>query len=49
MAQQGVGNTALGAAVCRMIEQYQPEETRLFTDSLVKDLVGAPLRMMIQN
>lgn len=48
MAQQGVGNTALGAAVCRLIEQYQPREIRLFDDSLVKDLVGAPLSGMLQ-
>ncbi len=48
MANQGVGNTALGAAVCRLIEQYQPEQTRLFNDPVVKDLVGAPLRMMMQ-
>lgn len=43
MANQRVSNTALGAATCRLIEQYQPEKTRLFHDSLVKDLVGAPI------
>jgi len=48
MANQGVGNTALGAAVCRMIEQYQPAATRLFADPVVKNLVGAPLRVMMQ-
>lgn len=48
MAKQGVGNTALGAAVCRLIEQYQPEQTRLFDDPVVKDLVGAPIRVMMQ-
>ncbi len=48
MASTGVGNTALGAAVCRLIEQYQPEEIRLFDDPVVKDLVGAPLRILFQ-
>lgn len=47
MAKERVGNTALGAAVCRMIEQFHPEKTRLFDDPLVKDLVGAPLRMLL--
>jgi len=45
MASQGVGNTALGAAVCRMIEQYQPDSTRLFNDPVIKYLVGTPLRI----
>ncbi len=49
MAKQTVGRTALGAAVCRLIEQYQPEETRLFDDGVVKDLVGAPIRVMMQS
>jgi methyltransferase (TIGR00027 family) len=48
MAKQTVGRTALGAAVCRLIEQYQPQEKRLFTDPIVKGLVGTPLRVMLQ-
>jgi methyltransferase (TIGR00027 family) len=48
MAKQRVGNTALGAATCRLIEQYQPKGTRLFHDPLVKDLVGAPIRVLMQ-
>jgi methyltransferase (TIGR00027 family) len=48
MAKQGVGNTALGAAICRLLEQHQPKETRLFNDPLVKDLVGGPVRVMMQ-
>jgi methyltransferase (TIGR00027 family) len=48
MAKQRVGNTAVGAAICRLIEQYQPKETRLFNDPLVKDLVGAPIRVLMQ-
>ncbi len=48
MAKQSVGNTALGAATCRLIEQFQPEETRLFNDLVVKDLVGTPIRALMQ-
>jgi methyltransferase (TIGR00027 family) len=48
MAKQTVSRTALGAAICRMIEQYQPAPTRLFNDAVVKDLVGAPVRVMMQ-
>jgi methyltransferase (TIGR00027 family) len=47
MAKQNVSRTALGTAVCRLIEQYQPEETRLFNDPVVKDVVGAPIRVMM--
>lgn len=48
MAEQGVSNTALGAAVCRLIEQYQPRETRLFDDPVVEDLVGRTIRVMMK-
>jgi methyltransferase (TIGR00027 family) len=48
MAKQTVGRTALGAAVCRMIEQYQPAPTRLFDDPVVKGLLGFPIRDMLQ-
>lgn len=48
MANQRVSNTAIGAATCRLIEQYQPESTRLFEDPLVKDLVGTPIRVTMQ-
>ncbi len=48
MANQRVSNTALGAAMCRLIEQYQPERIRLFDDPLVKDLIGAPIRALMQ-
>jgi methyltransferase (TIGR00027 family) len=48
MAKQGVGNTAIGAATCRLIEQYQPNEFRLFNEPLVKDLVGTPIRILMQ-
>jgi hypothetical protein len=43
-----VSDTALGAATCRLIEQYQPDKTRQFHDSVVKDLVGTPIRALIQ-
>lgn len=48
MAGQGVGNTALVPAVCRLIEQYEPEKTRLFTDPVVPDLVSPVIRLMLQ-
>ncbi len=48
MAEQRVGNTALGAAVCRLIEQFQPEDSRLFNDPVVKDLVGTPIRVLMR-
>lgn len=48
MAKQTVGRTALGAAVCRLIEQYQPQETRLFNDPVVQGLVGAPIQLMLR-
>jgi methyltransferase (TIGR00027 family) len=48
MAKQTVGRTALGAATCRLIEQYEPEETRLFNDSVVNALVGEPIRFLMQ-
>lgn len=48
MAKRTVGNTALGAAACRLIEQYQPEKIRLFDDPVVKDLVGMPICVLMQ-
>lgn len=48
MANQTVGRTALGTAICRLIEQYQPDKTRLFNDPVAKELVGAPIRLMMQ-
>lgn len=48
MAKQTVSRTALGAAVCRMIEQYQPENTRLFYDPIEQELVGGAMRWMMR-
>lgn len=49
MANQRVSNTALGAATCRLIEQFQPEKTRLFYDPVLKDLIGTPMRVLMQS
>jgi methyltransferase (TIGR00027 family) len=48
MAKRSVGSTALGAAACRLIEQYQPEATRLFYDPVVKDLMNPFIRVLMQ-
>jgi methyltransferase (TIGR00027 family) len=48
VAKQTVSRTALGTAICRLIEQYQPEKTRLFYDPVAKELVGAPIRFLMQ-
>lgn len=48
MASPGVGNTALGAAVCRLIEQSQPDNQRLFNDPVVQYLVSPALRLMMR-
>jgi methyltransferase (TIGR00027 family) len=48
MAKRNVARTALGAAICRLIEQYQPEENRLFTDPVVKEMVAAPIQGMMR-
>ena len=49
MAKQRVGNTALGAAVCRLIEQFQPADLRLFDDPMVQHLVGTLIRLLMQS
>jgi len=48
MAKQGVANTAIGAAICRLIEQYQPDESRLFNDPIVGELVGTTFRFLMR-
>lgn len=48
MASPNVSRTALGAAICRLIEQYQPAPTRLFDDPVVAALVGRPLRILLR-
>jgi methyltransferase (TIGR00027 family) len=48
MASRNVGKTALDAAMCRLIEQYQPGEARLFKDAIVKDMVEISIRPMME-
>jgi len=48
VAEQTVSRTALGAAICRLIEQYQPEKIRLFCDPVAGELVGGPLRFLMR-
>ena len=48
MAKQTVSRTALGAVICRMIEQYQPEKIRLFDDPVAKELVGSTIKFLVQ-
>ena len=40
MAEKNAGNTALGTAVCRNIEQYQPKELRVCNDTLSGAMIG---------
>jgi methyltransferase (TIGR00027 family) len=48
MARATVSRTALGTAICRLIEQYQPERTRLFSDPMAGELVGTPIRVLMR-
>jgi methyltransferase (TIGR00027 family) len=48
MAKQTVSRTALGAVICRLIEQCQLEKVRLFYDPVAKELVGGPIRFLMQ-
>jgi methyltransferase (TIGR00027 family) len=47
MAKESVSRTALGTAICRLIEQYQPEKVRLFNDPVAKELVGQPIKSLM--
>lgn len=47
MAKPTVSRTALGAVICRLIEQYQPEKTRLFHDPVARELVGGCIRFLM--
>ena len=40
MANRGAGGTAIGAAICRLIEQYQPPTARLFNDPVIEAIVA---------
>lgn len=48
MANRGVGGTAIGAAICRHIEQYQPPEKWLFNDSVIEAIVAWPIKAAIR-
>lgn len=48
MTTPSVSRTALGAAICRLIEQYQPVATRLFADPVVAFLISRPLRLLLR-
>ncbi len=44
MAKGGAGGTAIGAAICRLIEQYVAAERRLFNDPVIEAIVPWPIK-----
>src|SRR5215469_11163500 len=44
MTNRGAGRTAMGAAICRLVEQYQPPEMRLFNDPVIEEIVAWPIK-----
>lgn len=48
MVSAQVSRSALGAAWCRFVEQSEPEPLRLFTDSVVGQLLDPAMKMMAQ-
>jgi methyltransferase (TIGR00027 family) len=44
MANRGAGGTAIGAAICRLAEQYEPAQTRLFNDQVIEAIVPWPIK-----
>jgi len=34
----------MGAAICRLVEQYQPPEMRLFNDPVIEEIVAWPIK-----
>jgi methyltransferase (TIGR00027 family) len=44
MANRGAGGTAIGAAICRLVEQYQPPQIRLFNDPVIEAIVPWPVK-----
>jgi methyltransferase (TIGR00027 family) len=48
MAKQNVGTTALGTASIRLIEQYQPEKSRLCNDFMAKDMLGSGYQFLFR-
>ena len=43
------GNTAFGAAAVRLIEQYEPEDKRLFNDPVIYHLTNSLLRIILRS
>ena len=43
------GNTAYGAAAFRLIEQYEPEDKRLFNDPVIYHLTNSVLRFILKS
>ena len=43
------GNTAFGAAAVRLMEQYEPENKRLFNDPVVYHITGIFLRFILKS
>ena len=43
------GNTAFGAAAVRLIEQYEPEDKRLFNDPVIYHLTNSILRFILKS
>ena len=48
MSKNKSGQTAFGASMARLIEQYQPENTRLFNDSMVKHFLPVYIVVMMK-
>jgi methyltransferase (TIGR00027 family) len=49
MSKFGVGSTAEGAAFCRAVEQYLPENERLFNDPLAFDLLSGFYQWLLRS
>jgi methyltransferase (TIGR00027 family) len=49
MAKPDAGSTALGTATLRLIEQFQPEGARLFTDPLAHTMVSTLIRVLMKS
>ncbi len=43
------GNTAFGAAAFRLVEQYQPDDKRLFNDPIIKHLTSPAMRFLLKS
>ncbi|MBU2703493.1 O-methyltransferase involved in polyketide biosynthesis [Sporomusaceae bacterium BoRhaA] len=48
MANKKSGQTAFNVAAGRLVEQYQPQEIRLFTNPVIKNLFNWPIRFLAE-